>query len=113
MLFISYFSNHFLRSDIDHITQNYPAIIYPRWFFEIKEIALASYCNCTAFFYCVGFFVAGKSQLPDAFMEPIMALLLSPDLDVQKTSSFALVNLLVKNKGKTCFFSIYFNIKES
>ncbi|KAM4723432.1 LOW QUALITY PROTEIN: uncharacterized protein FYW61_014188 [Anableps anableps] len=37
-----------------------------------------------------------KSPLPDAFMEPIMALLLSPDLDVQKTTSFALVNLLLK-----------------
>uniref|UniRef100_A0A3Q2CJ63 Vacuolar protein 8 n=1 Tax=Cyprinodon variegatus TaxID=28743 RepID=A0A3Q2CJ63_CYPVA len=38
-----------------------------------------------------------KSPLPDAFIEPIMALLLSPHLDVQKTISFALVNLLVKN----------------
>ncbi|XP_032403653.1 vacuolar protein 8-like [Xiphophorus hellerii] len=37
-----------------------------------------------------------KSPLPDAFLEPITALLLSPDLDVQKTTSFALVNLLVK-----------------
>ncbi|XP_014824448.1 PREDICTED: vacuolar protein 8-like [Poecilia mexicana] len=37
-----------------------------------------------------------KSPLPDAFVETIMALLLSPDLDVQKTTSFALVNLLVK-----------------
>ncbi|XP_043998476.1 vacuolar protein 8-like isoform X2 [Gambusia affinis] len=31
-----------------------------------------------------------------AFVEPITALLLSSDLDVQKTTSFALVNLLVK-----------------
>uniref|UniRef100_A0A3B4WAA0 Vacuolar protein 8 n=1 Tax=Seriola lalandi dorsalis TaxID=1841481 RepID=A0A3B4WAA0_SERLL len=37
-----------------------------------------------------------KSPLPDAFMEPVMALLLSTDLDVQKTISLALVNLLVK-----------------
>ncbi|XP_042078330.1 vacuolar protein 8 isoform X2 [Haplochromis burtoni] len=35
--------------------------------------------------------------LPDAFMEPIVALLLSSDLDVQKTVSLALVNLLIKN----------------
>ncbi|XP_035466374.1 vacuolar protein 8-like isoform X2 [Scophthalmus maximus] len=38
-----------------------------------------------------------KSRLPDDFMEPVMTLLLSPDLDVQKTVSLALVNLLVKN----------------
>ncbi|XP_051808971.1 uncharacterized protein LOC127535330 [Acanthochromis polyacanthus] len=38
-----------------------------------------------------------KSPLPDAFMEPFMALLLSTDLDVQKTISLSLVNLLVKN----------------
>ncbi|XP_008285681.1 vacuolar protein 8-like [Stegastes partitus] len=38
-----------------------------------------------------------KSPLPDAFMEPLMALLLSADLDVQKTVSLSLVNLLVKN----------------
>ncbi|XP_041810152.1 vacuolar protein 8-like isoform X1 [Chelmon rostratus] len=38
-----------------------------------------------------------KSPLPDAFMEPVMALLLSADLDVQKTISLSLVNLLVKN----------------
>ncbi|XP_034713795.1 ankyrin and armadillo repeat-containing protein [Etheostoma cragini] len=38
-----------------------------------------------------------KSPLPDAFMEPVMALLLSTDLDVQKTISLSLVNLLVKN----------------
>uniref|UniRef100_A0A3Q2NP66 Vacuolar protein 8 n=1 Tax=Fundulus heteroclitus TaxID=8078 RepID=A0A3Q2NP66_FUNHE len=37
------------------------------------------------------------SPLPDAFIEPIMALLLSPDPDVQKTTSFALVNLLVND----------------
>ncbi|XP_010753475.3 vacuolar protein 8-like [Larimichthys crocea] len=37
------------------------------------------------------------SPLPDAFMEPVMALLLSADLDVQKTTSLSLVNLLVKN----------------
>ncbi|TNN44022.1 Vacuolar protein 8 [Liparis tanakae] len=39
-----------------------------------------------------------KSPLPDAFMEPVMALLLSPDLDVQKTITLSLVNLLAKNK---------------
>ncbi|XP_018559221.1 ankyrin and armadillo repeat-containing protein [Lates calcarifer] len=38
-----------------------------------------------------------KSPLPEDFMEPVMALLLSADLDVQKTISLALVNLLVKN----------------
>ncbi|XP_070698356.1 uncharacterized protein [Pempheris klunzingeri] len=38
-----------------------------------------------------------KSPLPDAFMEPVMALLLSTDLNVQKTTSLSLVNLLVKN----------------
>ncbi|XP_070776613.1 uncharacterized protein [Enoplosus armatus] len=38
-----------------------------------------------------------KSPLPDAFMEPVMVLLLSTDLDVQKTISLSLVNLLVKN----------------
>ncbi|KAL7379534.1 hypothetical protein ABVT39_000880 [Epinephelus coioides] len=38
-----------------------------------------------------------KSPLPDAFMEPVMALLLSADLDVQKTISLSLVNLLVKD----------------
>ncbi|KAK9534081.1 hypothetical protein VZT92_009154 [Zoarces viviparus] len=38
-----------------------------------------------------------KSSLPDAFMEPVMALLLSTDLDVQKTISLSLVNLLAKN----------------
>ncbi|KAM9341520.1 uncharacterized protein ABDE67_015170 [Symphorus nematophorus] len=38
-----------------------------------------------------------KSPLPEAFMEPVMALLLSADLDVQKTISLSLVNLLVRN----------------
>ncbi|XP_059209892.1 uncharacterized protein LOC131988697 [Centropristis striata] len=38
-----------------------------------------------------------KSPLPDPFMEPVMTLLLSTDLDVQKTISLSLVNLLVKN----------------
>ncbi|XP_076604841.1 uncharacterized protein LOC143331641 [Chaetodon auriga] len=38
-----------------------------------------------------------KSPLPDAFMEPVMTLLLSADLDVQKTILLSLVNLLVKN----------------
>ncbi|XP_061599323.1 uncharacterized protein LOC133462198 [Cololabis saira] len=38
-----------------------------------------------------------KSTLEQPFMEPIMALLLSADLDVQKTISLALVNLLIKN----------------
>ncbi|XP_030575377.1 vacuolar protein 8-like [Archocentrus centrarchus] len=38
-----------------------------------------------------------KFPLPDDFMEPIMALLLSSDLDVQKTISLSLVNLLLKN----------------
>uniref|UniRef100_UPI0037E70E0D uncharacterized protein n=1 Tax=Semicossyphus pulcher TaxID=241346 RepID=UPI0037E70E0D len=38
-----------------------------------------------------------RSPLSEAFMEPVMALLLSPDLDVQKTISLSLVNLLVKN----------------
>lgn len=38
-----------------------------------------------------------KSTLPDAFLEPVMSLLLSTDLDVQKTTSLSLVNLLVKN----------------
>ncbi|XP_042357420.1 ankyrin and armadillo repeat-containing protein [Plectropomus leopardus] len=38
-----------------------------------------------------------KSPLPDAFIEPVMSLLLSSDLDVQKTISLSLVNLLVKN----------------
>ncbi|MEQ2220417.1 hypothetical protein ILYODFUR_005263 [Ilyodon furcidens] len=38
-----------------------------------------------------------NSPLPDAFLVPVMALLLSPHLDVQKTTSFTLVNLLVKN----------------
>ncbi|CAJ1074491.1 vacuolar protein 8-like [Xyrichtys novacula] len=38
-----------------------------------------------------------KSPLSEAFMEPVMALLLSADLDVQKTVSLSLVNLLVKN----------------
>ncbi|KAI4793295.1 hypothetical protein KUCAC02_032819 [Chaenocephalus aceratus] len=38
-----------------------------------------------------------NSPLPDALLEPVMNLLLSPDLDVQKTISLALVNLLVKN----------------
>ncbi|XP_044230260.1 vacuolar protein 8-like [Thunnus albacares] len=37
------------------------------------------------------------SPLPEAFMEPVMALLFSSDLDVQKTISLSLVNLLVKN----------------
>ncbi|XP_076013705.1 uncharacterized protein LOC143006231 [Genypterus blacodes] len=35
--------------------------------------------------------------LPDAFLEPIMTLLFSADLDVQKTISLSLVNLIVKN----------------
>ncbi|XP_056282561.1 uncharacterized protein LOC130201529 [Pseudoliparis swirei] len=39
-----------------------------------------------------------KSPLPDAFMEPVVALLLSTDLDVQKTITLSLVNLLAKNK---------------
>lgn len=34
-------------------------------------------------------------------MEPIMTLFLSTDLDVQKTISLSLVNLLVKNNGKS------------
>ncbi|KAM6912222.1 uncharacterized protein FYW49_010730 [Xenentodon cancila] len=38
-----------------------------------------------------------KSTLEQAFMEPIMVLLSSADLDVQKTISLALVNLLIKN----------------
>ncbi|KAG7509862.1 vacuolar protein 8-like [Solea senegalensis] len=38
-----------------------------------------------------------KSHLPDDYMEPVMALLLSTDLNVQKTISLALVNLLAKN----------------
>uniref|UniRef100_A0A3Q0SDH1 Vacuolar protein 8 n=1 Tax=Amphilophus citrinellus TaxID=61819 RepID=A0A3Q0SDH1_AMPCI len=38
-----------------------------------------------------------KFPLPDDFMEPIMALLLSSDLDVQKTICLSLVNLLLKN----------------
>ncbi|KAK1875496.1 Vacuolar protein 8 [Dissostichus eleginoides] len=38
-----------------------------------------------------------KSPLPDALLEPVMNLLLSSDLDVQKTISLSLVNLLVKN----------------
>ncbi|XP_071058817.1 uncharacterized protein [Pseudochaenichthys georgianus] len=38
-----------------------------------------------------------NSPLPDALLEPVMNLLLSSDLDVQKTISLALVNLLVKN----------------
>ncbi|KAG7229090.1 hypothetical protein INR49_013031 [Caranx melampygus] len=38
-----------------------------------------------------------KSPLPDAFMEPVMTLLLSTDLDVQKSTSLALVKLLAKN----------------
>ncbi|XP_047467929.1 vacuolar protein 8-like [Mugil cephalus] len=37
------------------------------------------------------------SPLPDTFMEPVMALLLSANLDVQKTISLSLVNLLLKN----------------
>ncbi|KAK1875511.1 Vacuolar protein 8 [Dissostichus eleginoides] len=41
-----------------------------------------------------------KSPLPDALLEPVMNLLLSSDLDVQKTISLSLVNLLVKNNGK-------------
>eukprot|EP00066_Takifugu_rubripes_P022919 XP_011612185.1 PREDICTED: vacuolar protein 8-like isoform X1 [Takifugu rubripes] len=39
-----------------------------------------------------------KISLPDDFLEPVMALLLSHDLDVQKTICLSLVNLLVKNK---------------
>ncbi|XP_039992910.1 ankyrin and armadillo repeat-containing protein [Xiphias gladius] len=38
-----------------------------------------------------------KSPLPDAFVEPVLALLLSTDLDVLKNISLSLVNLLVKN----------------
>uniref|UniRef100_UPI003AAEE6D7 uncharacterized protein isoform X1 n=1 Tax=Centroberyx gerrardi TaxID=166262 RepID=UPI003AAEE6D7 len=38
-----------------------------------------------------------ESPLPEAFMEPFMTLLFSADLDVQKTISLSLVNLLVKN----------------
>ncbi|XP_034072064.1 vacuolar protein 8-like [Gymnodraco acuticeps] len=38
-----------------------------------------------------------NSPLPDALLEPVMNLLLSSDLDVQKTISLSLVNLLVKN----------------
>ncbi|KAM8737893.1 uncharacterized protein AB9X84_022793 isoform 3-T3 [Acanthopagrus schlegelii] len=38
-----------------------------------------------------------ESSLPDAFIEPVVALLLSADLHVQKTISLSLVNLLVKN----------------
>lgn len=50
------------------------------------------------FFPCLC--VTVNCPLPDAFMEPIVALLLSSDLDVQKTVSLALVNLLIKNNGK-------------
>ncbi|XP_011612185.2 vacuolar protein 8-like isoform X1 [Takifugu rubripes] len=39
-----------------------------------------------------------KISLPDDFLEPVMTLLLSHDLDVQKTICLSLVNLLVKNK---------------
>ncbi|XP_068437192.1 uncharacterized protein [Clinocottus analis] len=39
-----------------------------------------------------------ESPLPDAFMGPVMALLLSTDLDVQKTVTLSLVNLLAQNK---------------
>ncbi|KAM8913701.1 LOW QUALITY PROTEIN: uncharacterized protein AB9W97_005864 [Spinachia spinachia] len=38
-----------------------------------------------------------KLPLPDAFMEPVMALLFSTDLDVQTTTCHSLVNLLAKN----------------
>ncbi|XP_063765755.1 uncharacterized protein LOC134882030 isoform X3 [Eleginops maclovinus] len=38
-----------------------------------------------------------QSPLPDALLEPLMNLLLSSDLDVQKTIALSLVNLLVKN----------------
>ena len=38
-------------------------------------------------------------SLPDDFLEPIMTLFLSHDLDVQKTVCLSLVNLLVKNTG--------------
>ncbi|XP_060918965.1 uncharacterized protein LOC132993255 [Labrus mixtus] len=38
-----------------------------------------------------------KSPLSESFMEPVLALLLSTDLDVQKTISLSLVNLLAKN----------------
>lgn len=44
--------------------------------------------------------VAVKTSLPDDFLQPIMALFLSHDLDVQKTVCLSLVNLLVKNAGK-------------
>lgn len=44
--------------------------------------------------------VAVKISLPDDFLEPVMALLLSHDLDVQKTICLSLVNLLVKNTGE-------------
>ncbi|XP_040056199.2 uncharacterized protein LOC120833278 [Gasterosteus aculeatus] len=40
-----------------------------------------------------------KSPLPDAFMEPVMALLLSTDPDVQNTISHSLVNLLAQNNA--------------
>lgn len=46
------------------------------------------------------FYVAVKTSLPDDFLEPIMTLFLSHDLDVQKTVCLSLVNLLVKNMGK-------------
>lgn len=47
--------------------------------------------------------VAVKTSLPDDFLEPILALFLSHDLDVQKTVCLSLVNLLVKNTGKIRF----------
>lgn len=47
--------------------------------------------------------VAVKISLPDDFLEPVMALLLSHDLDVQKTICLSLVNLLVKNTGEIRF----------
>ncbi|XP_034530538.1 vacuolar protein 8-like [Notolabrus celidotus] len=37
------------------------------------------------------------SPLSEAYMEPVMTLLFSTDLDVQKTTSLSVVNLLVKN----------------
>lgn len=39
-----------------------------------------------------------------------MALFLSTDLDVQKTISLSLVNLLVKNNGKSIISGLYNNV---
>uniref|UniRef100_A0A672ZSL6 Vacuolar protein 8 n=1 Tax=Sphaeramia orbicularis TaxID=375764 RepID=A0A672ZSL6_9TELE len=52
--------------------------------------------------YCAVFLLSNvcvpvKSPLPDKFLEPVITLLFSPDVDVQKTISLSLVNLLAKN----------------